>query len=172
MLALPVRFVRPPPLRLLLRMQAKGLVRCLPRPAGHPGVDGGRSVGDRSTSGRDRSPRPGPSGLGSGLQSSLVAGPSRSEYGGHSSPAPSGAAEDNRCSTFNSVNMDRDASFRSVLRLIREFHSLEEPAIVAPNRCKTSLAQVYRLQSVFPGSSLASSTLLRSLLEDTNSALA
>ena len=47
-----------------------------------------------------------------------------------------------------------------------------ELASVAPNRCKTSLAPVYRLQSE---SSLAlhllTSSLLRSLLEDTNSAL-
>ena len=45
------------------------------------------------------------------------------------------------------VDLGRDDSFRSVLRFIREFHSLEEPASVAPNQCKTSLVLVYGLQS-------------------------
>ena len=49
---------------------------------------------------------------------------------------------------------------------------MAEPASVAPNRCKTSLAPIYRLQSE---SSLALhlplSPLLGSLLEDTNLAL-
>ena len=63
------------------------------------------------------------------------AGLSRSEYGGHSSPSPSGAAEDDRCSTFDSVDMNRDDAFRSVLRLIWKFHSLEEPTSVASNQC-------------------------------------
>ena len=144
-----------------------------PPPAGRPGVDGGRSGGDRSASGRDRSPQPGPAGLGSGLQSSLVAEQSRLEYGGRSSPAPSGAAEDNRSSTFDSLDLDRDDSFRSVLRLIREFHSLEEPASVAPNRYKNSLAPVYGLQSESsPALHLPLSPSVQSLLEDTNSALA
>ena len=53
-----------------------------------------------------------------------------------------------------------------------DFHSLEEPASVAPNRCKTSLAPVYRLQSESsPTLHLPLSSLLRSLQEDTNSAL-
>ena len=77
--------------------------------------------------------------------------------------SPAGAA---------SVDLDNDDSFRSVLRLIRDFHSLEEPASVAPNRCKTSLAPVYGLQSKSsPALHLPLSPLLRSLLEDTNSAL-
>ena len=59
-------------------------------------------------------------------------------------------------STFDSVDLDRDDSFRSMLSPLLDFHSLEEPASVAPNWCKTSLAPVYGLQSVSPGSSLAS----------------
>ena len=50
---------------------------------------------------------------------------------------------------------------------------MEEPASVAPNQCKTSLAPVFGLQ---PGSSpalhLPTSPLLQSLFEDTNLALA
>ena len=49
---------------------------------------------------------------------------------------------------------------------------MEEPASVAPNRRKTSRAPVYRLQSEpSPALHLPLSTLLRSLLEATNSAL-
>ena len=58
-------------------------------------------------------------------------------------------------STFGSVDLDRDNSFRSMLSPLLDFHSLEEPASVTPNWCKTP-ALVYGLQSVFPGSSLAS----------------
>ena len=49
---------------------------------------------------------------------------------------------------------------------------MEEPASVAPNRCKTSLAPIYRLQSE-PSLALhlPRSPLLQSLLEDTNLAL-
>ena len=144
--ALPIQLVLPPPLRLRLRMQAKRLMRCLLSPLGVLGVDGGCSGGDRSASGRDRSPRPGPSGLGSGSRSSLGAGLSRSGYGGRFSPSPSGAAEDDRSSNFDSIDMDRDDSFKSVLHFIQEFHSLE----VLP--C-TGLRATIR---VFPGSSLAS----------------
>ena len=62
-------------------------------------------------------------------------------------------------STFDSVDLDGDDSFRSMLSPLLDFHSLEELASVVPNRCKTSLAPVYGLQSVFPSSSLASFTL-------------
>ena len=49
---------------------------------------------------------------------------------------------------------------------------MEEPASVAPNRCKTSLAPIYGLQSEpSPALHLPLSPLLRSLLEDTNLAL-
>ena len=144
-----------------------------PPPAGLPGVGGSHSGGDCSASDCDRYPQPGPSGVGSGLWSSPGADRSRSEYGGRSSLAPSGSAEDDCSSTFDSVDLDRDDSFRSVLRLIRDFHSLEEPASVAPNRCKTSPAPVYGLQSEsYPALHLPLSSLLQSLLDDTNSALA
>ena len=98
---------------------------------------------------------------------------SRSGLCGISSPAPSGAAEEGCDSISDSVDLDRDDSFRSVLHLIREFHSLEEPASVAPNRCKTSLAPIYGLQSESsPALHLPLSPLLSSLLEDTDLALA
>ena len=96
-----------------------------------------------------------------------------SELRGRSSPAPLGAAEEDRDSISGSVNLDWDDSFRSVLHLIREFHSIEEPASVAPNRCKMSLAPIYGLQSESsPALHLPLSPLLCSLLEDTNLALA
>ena len=118
-----------------------------PPPSRRSGVGGGRSEGDRSASGRARSPQPGPLGLGSGERSVLRDGRSHSEFHGRSSPALSDAAEDDRGSISGSVDLDRDDSFRSVLRLIREFHSLKELASVAPNRCKKSLAPIYGLQS-------------------------
>ena len=64
-------------------------------------------------------------------------------------------------------------TIRAVFCLIREFHSLEEPASVALNQCKTSFAPVFGLQSESsPALHLPASSLLRSLLEDTNLALA
>ena len=143
-----------------------------PPPAECHGMGGSRSKSDHSASHHDRSPQPGPSGLGLGLRSATGADRSRSEYGGWSSPSPSGAADDDCSSTFNSVNLDKNDSFRSVLRLIRDFHSLEEPASVAPNRRKTSLAPVYGLQSESSTAlHLPLSPLIQSLLEDTNLAL-
>ena len=82
-------------------------------------------------------------------------------------------AEDDRDSSSGSVDLDRDNSFRAALRLIRELHSMEEPASVAPNRCKTSLAPIYGLQSEpSPSLHFQLSPLLRSLLEDANLAVA
>ena len=75
-----------------------------------------------------------------------VADPSHSECGGRSSPAPSGAGDDNCSRTFAIRDLDRDDSFRFVLRLIRRFCSLEELASEAPNQCKASLAPVYGLK--------------------------
>ena len=63
------------------------------------------------------------------------------------SPGPSGAADDDRSSTFESVDFARDDSFRAVLALIREFHDMAEPATVPAARCKTSLASAYGLAS-------------------------
>ena len=94
---------------------------------------------------------------------------SRLGYSGRSSPTPSGVAEDDRDSSSGSVDLDRDDSFRAVFHFIREFHSMEEPASVAPNRCKTSLAPIYGLQ-LEPSQALHLPLfpLLQSLLEDTN----
>ena len=50
---------------------------------------------------------------------------SLSIFHGRFSPAPSGAA-----------GSDQDLSFQAVLRLIREFHGMEELASGAPIRCK------------------------------------
>ena len=70
------------------------------------------------------------------------------------------------------LDIDRDDSFRSVLALIRNFHSMEEPAGVTAARCKTSLASTYGLMSESsPAFHLPTSPLVRSLLDDTNLAL-
>ena len=53
----------------------------MPPSPGRRGAGGGHSGHDRSGSGRDRSPRPGPSGLDLGSGSLPVAEPSRPEYG-------------------------------------------------------------------------------------------
>ena len=103
--------------------------------------------GDRSASGRACSPQPGPSGLVSGEQAAPRTDRSRSELGGRSFHAPSDAAEEDRDSVSSSVDLNQDDLFRTVLHLTREFHGMEEPASVAPNRCKTSLALIYGLQS-------------------------
>ena len=79
-----------------------------PPPAGRPGVGGSRCKSDCSASDRDHSPQPGPSGLGSSSRSAMGADRSRSEYGGRSFPAPSCAADDDRSSTFDSVDLDKD----------------------------------------------------------------
>ena len=147
-------------------------MRCLLPTSGQCGVGDGRSGSDRSASGRASSPQPGPSGLGSVERSAPCTDRSRSGFAGRSSSAPSGAAEDDRDSISSSVDLDRDDLFRSVLHLIREFHSMEEPASVASNRCKTSLAPIYGLQSESsPALHLPFSPLLWSLLEDMNLAL-
>ena len=87
--------------------------------AGHSGAGGGCSEGDRSAAVRDRSPRPGPSGLGLGLRSSPVAGPSCLGDGGCSSPSPLSAGDDDHSSTVDSLDLDWEDSFRAVLRLIQ-----------------------------------------------------
>ena len=145
---------------------------CLLPPASRSGAGGGRSGCARSASGRARSPLSALSGLGSGVRAVGRADLSRSGLRGFSSPAPSGVVEENRCS-ISSVDLDGDDSFRSVLRLIREFHGMEEPASVAFNRCKTSLVPIYGLKSESsPALHLPLSPLLGSLLEGTNLALA
>ena len=88
------------------------------------------------------------------------------------SPGPSGAAEDDRSSTFESVDFARDDSFRAVLGLIREFHDMAEPATVPAARCKTSLVSAYGLASdSSPAFTLPVSPLLSTLLIDINSDL-
>ena len=91
---------------------------------------------------------------------------------GRRSPGPSGTADDDRSTTFESVDFARDDSFRAVLGLIREFHDMAEPAGVPAARCKTSLASAYGLMSeTSPAFTLPASPLLTTLLSDINLAL-
>ena len=91
----------------------------------------------------------------------------------HRSPGPSGVAEDDRSSTFESVDFARDVSFRAVLGLIRKFHDMGEPATVPAARCKTSLASAFGLPTdSSPSFALPLSPLLSTLLMDINSDLA
>ena len=132
-------------------------------PGGTPGDSRPAPTGDRS-------PRPGPSGW--RPRSSAGAEQYRSGFGGRLSPPPSGVADDDRSSAFDAVDIDRDDSFRSVLGLIQNFHSMEEPAGVPSARCKTSLASIYGLMSeTSPAFHLPTSPLMWSLLDDTNLAL-
>ena len=88
------------------------------------------------------------------------------------SPGPSGVADDDRSTAFESVDFARDDSFRAVLALIREFHDMAEPATVPGARCKTSLASTYGLAAdSYPAFSLPLSPLLSTLLVDINSDL-
>ena len=88
------------------------------------------------------------------------------------SPGPSGVADDDRSSTFESVDFARDDSFRAVLGLIREFHDMAEPATVPAARCNTSLASAYGLMSeTSPAFTLPVSPLLSTLLLYINSDL-
>ena len=88
----------------------------------------------------DRSPRPGTS-RSSVREERYRSGASRR------SPVPSGAADDDRSTTFESVDFARDDSFRAVLGLIREFHDMAELASVPAAGCKTSLASAFGLMS-------------------------
>ena len=118
----------------------------------------------------DRSSRPGPSGW--RPRSSAGAERYRSGFGGRLSPVPSGEVDDDRSSAFDALDIDWDDSFRSVLALIRNFHSMEELAGVPAARSKTSLASIYGLMSeTSPAFHLPTSPLVRSLLDDTNLAL-
>ena len=134
-----------------------------PRPGRAPGGAPGDA---RSSRALDRSLRPGTSRSGA-KDERYHPGASRR------SPAPSGAADNDRSSAFESVDFDRDDSFRSVLGLIRSFHGMEEPTGVPSAHCKTSLASIYGLMTeVSLAFSLPASPLVRSLLDDTNLALA
>ena len=126
---------------------------------------GGAHAGGRSSRDYDRSPRPG--------TSRSYAREDRYQSGaGRRSPGPSGAADDDRSSTFESVDFARDDSFRAVLGLIREFHDMAEPAGVPVACCKNSLASAYGLMSeTSPTFTLPASPLLTTLLADINLAL-
>ena len=89
---------------------------------------GGTPGDSRSSQDYDRSPRPGTSRL-------FARGERYRPGAGRRSPAPSGASDDDRSSAFESVDFDRDDSFRSVLGLIRSIHGMEEPAGVPSARC-------------------------------------
>ena len=105
LLTLPVRPVCLPPLLLSPRIQQR--VSAMPAsPSEQSGVGGNRSRCDRSASGRDRSPQPGPLGLGSGGRSAPRADQSRSGFRGRFSPTPSGVADDDRNSISSSVDLD------------------------------------------------------------------
>ena len=113
----------------------------------------------------DRSPRPGTS------RSSAREEHYRS-VASRRSPVPSGGADDDRSSTFESVDFARDDSFRAVLGLIQEFHDMAEPATVPVARCKTSLASAYgSMSESSPAFTLPVSPLLSTLLLDINSDL-
>ena len=126
---------------------------------------GGAHAGGRSSWDYDRSPRPG--------TSRSYAREDRYQSGaGRRSPGPSGAADDDQSTTFESVDFARDDSFRAVLGLIREFHDMAEPAGVPAARCKTSLASAYGLMSeTSQAFTLPASPLLTTLLADINLAL-
>ena len=130
----------------------------------------GGTLGDfRPAPAGDHSPRPGP--LGWTSRSSSRAERYHSDAD-RQSPSPSGVADDDRSSAFDTVDFDRDDSFRSVLALIRNFHAMEETAGIPSARCKTSLALIYGLRSeTSPVFHLPVSPLVRSLLDDTNLAL-
>ena len=133
-------------------------------------VPGGTPGDSRPALAGDCSPHPGPSGW--RPRSSAVADRYRSGFGGHLSSPPPCEADDDRSSAPDSLDIDRDDTFRSVLALIRNFHSLEEPAGVPSARCKASLTSIYGLLSeTSPAFHLPTSPLLRSLLDDTNLAL-
>ena len=126
---------------------------------------GGAPAGEGSSQDYDRLPRPGTS-------RSYVREDRYRSGAGRLSPGPSGAADDDRSSTFESVDFARDDSFRAVLGLIRDFHDMKEPAGVPAARCKTSLASAYGLMSeTSPAFTLPASPLLRTLLADINLAL-
>ena len=96
---------------------------------------GGTPGGTQSSRAYDRSPRPG--------TSRSYARDDRYRSGaGRRFPAPSGAADDDRSSAFESVDFDREDSFRSVLGLIRSFHGMEEPAGVPSVRCRLLLPRL------------------------------
>ena len=133
-------------------------------------VPGGTPGDSRPAPAGDHSPRPGPSGW--WPRSSAAAERYHTGFGSHMSSPPPGEADDDRSSALDSLDIDRDDSFRSVLALMRNFHNMEEPASVPSAQCKTSLASICGLISeTSPAFHVPTSPLLRSLLDDTNLAL-
>ena len=127
---------------------------------------GGAHAGRRSSWDYDRSPHP-------GTLRSFVKDDQYQSGAGRRSPGPSGAADDDQSSTFESVDFARDDSFRAVLGLIWEFHDMAEPAGVPAARCKASLASAYGLMSeTSPAFTLPASPLLTTRLADIDLALA
>ena len=104
-------------------------------------VPGGTPGDSRPAPAGDRSPRPGSSGW--RPWSSAAVERYHAGFGNHLSSPPPGKVDDDRSSVLDSLEIDRDDSFRSVLALIQNFHSMEEPASVPSARCKTSLASIY-----------------------------
>ena len=151
----------PPPLRLLLWLRTYQRVRCLRPPTPPKLVVLARVVVALSVTTR----------LALVLRvwgwvHGLRRWPARSTRdGGRFSPSPLGAGDDDCFSTVDSRDLDRVDSFRAVLCLNLEFHSLEETASVAP--------PVFGLQSESsPALHLPVSSLLWSLLEYMNVVLA
>ena len=93
---------------------------------------GGTPGNSRPTPVGDRSPRPGPSDW--RPRSSAVVDRYCSGFGDHLSSPPPGEADDDHSSALDSLEIDREGSFRSALAFIRNFHSLEEPAGVPSAR--------------------------------------
>ena len=113
-----------------------------PPRAGH--APGGTPGDFHSAPADDRLPRPGPSGW---TSRSSTQAECYQPGADRRSPSPSGVADDDWSSAFDTVDFDRDDTFRSVLALIRNFHAMEEPAGIPSARCKTSLASIYWLMS-------------------------
>ena len=131
---------------------------------------GGTPGDSRPAQAGDLLPAPGPSGW--RPRSSAGAERYRLGFDCRLSPAPSGEADDGRSSALDALDIDRNDSFRSVLALIWNFHSMEELVGVPSAQCKTSFASIYGLMSeTSPAFHLPTSPLMPSLLDDTNLAL-
>ena len=88
---------------------------------------------------------------------------------GLSVPPPSGGVDVDHSGPLPALDIDRDVFFRSVLALIKNFHSMEALAGVPSARCRTSLASIYGfISETSPAFHLPPSLLLQSLLDDTN----
>ena len=139
-----------------------------PPPTAGCSLTGGTPSVSRPASAVDRSPCSGPSGW--RPQSSATSDRSRTGFGVVCSPSFGRGRRRQLCPPSGLGH--RDVSFRSVLALIKNFHSMEAPAGVPSARCKTSLASIYGFMSeTSPAFHLPPFPLLRSLLDDTDLAL-